>query len=110
MLLQGKEGERAAYFLRPSVHRFLALSMGGVVGRFVPLAFIAFFLGRTSTPKEEEEEEADEEEEEVLASLEDAKLLLPLDGSESAADLDPAELASSSGFQSQSKRPSEASE
>ena len=45
-----------------------------VVGRFVPLAFTAFFLERTSTPKEEEEEEVDEEEEEVLASLEDAEL------------------------------------
>ena len=67
MLLQGKERDRAAYFLRPDVHCFLALSMGVVMGRFVPLAFIAFFLGRTSNPEEEEEEEADEEEEEVLA-------------------------------------------
>ena len=66
MLLQGKERERAAYFLRPGVHLFLALSMAVVVGR---LAFIAFFLGRTSTPEEEEEEEADKEEEEVLVTL-----------------------------------------
>ena len=105
MLPQGKERERAAYFLRPGMHRFLALSMGVVVGRFVPLAFIAFFLGRTSTPREEEEEEADEEKVEVLASLDDAELSLPLDESESAADLDSAELASSSGFHSQSERP-----
>ena len=75
------------------MHRFLALNMAVVVGRFVPLAFTAFFLGRTSTPKEEEEEEADEEEEEVLASLEGAEVSLPLDESELAA-----ELASSSGF------------
>ena len=66
MPLQGKERERAAYFLRPGVHRFLELSMGVVVGRFVPLAFIAFFLGRTPTLEEEEEEEADGEEEEVF--------------------------------------------
>ena len=110
MLLQGKERERATYFLRPGVHRFLALSMGLVVGRFVPLAFIAFFLWRTSTPKEEEEQETDEEEEEVLASLEDAELSLPLDESESAVDPDSAKLASSCGFHSQSEQPSKASQ
>ena len=44
MLLRGKERERAAYFLCPSVHRFLARSMAVVTGPFVPLAFIAFFL------------------------------------------------------------------
>ena len=104
MLLQGKGKERAPYFLRPGGHRFLALSMAVVVGRFVPLAFAAFLLGRTSTPEEEEEEEADEEEEEVLASLEDAKVSLPRDESESAA-----ELASFSGFHAQSECPSEAS-
>ena len=84
MLQQGKERERerTAYFLCPGVHRFLALSMAVAVGRFVPLAFTAVFLGRTSTPEEEKEEEVDEEEEEVLASLEDAKLSLPLDESE----------------------------
>ena len=79
--------------------------MAMVVGRFVPLAFTAFFLGRTSTPKEEEEDEANEEEEEVLASLEDAEVSLPLDESKLAA-----ELASSSSFHSQSERPSEPSE
>ena len=72
------------------MHRFLALGMAVVVGCFVPLALTAFFLERTSTPKEEEEEEVNEEEEEVLASLEDPELSLPLDESESAADLDPA--------------------
>ena len=35
-------------FLRPGVCRFLALSVAVVVGRFLPLAFTAFFLGRTS--------------------------------------------------------------
>ena len=109
MLLQGKERERAADFLHLGVHRFLALSMLAIVGCFVPLAFTAFFSGRSSTPEEEEEEEADEEEEEVLASLEDAELSLPLDKSESAADLDSVEPASSYGFHSQSERPSEAS-
>ena len=98
MLLQGKERERAGYLLRPRVHSFLAVSMAVVVDRFVPLAFTAFFLERTSTLEEEEEEEADEEEEEVLASLEDAELSLPLDEWESAAHFDSAELASSSGF------------
>ena len=105
VLLQGKERERAAYFLRLGVHRFLELSMGVVVGRFVPLAFIAFFLGRTSTPEEEKEEEADEEEEEVVTSLDDVEPLVPLDES----DCDSAELESSSGFHSQSERPSKAS-
>ena len=80
------------------------------MGRFVPLAFIAFFLGRTFTHEEEEEEEADEEEEEVLASLEDAEILSPLDESQSAACPDSAELAFSCGFHSQSERPSEALE
>ena len=80
------------------------------MGRFVPLPFIAFFLGRTSTPKEEEEEEAKEEEEEVLASSEDAELSLPLGESGSGADPGSAELVSSSGFHSQSERPSNASE
>ena len=64
--------------------------MAVVVGRSVPLAFTAFFLGKTSTPKEQEEEEADKE---VLPSLEDAEVSLPLDESELAA-----ELASSFGF------------
>ena len=80
------------------------------MGCFVLLASIAFFWGGTSTFEEEEEEEAAEEEEEVLASSEDAKRLLPLDESRSAAIPDSAELASSSGFHSQSERPSEASE
>ena len=35
---------------------FLALCMGLVMGRFVPVAFTAFFLGRTSSPEEEVEE------------------------------------------------------
>ena len=99
VLLQGKERERATYFLRRGVHRFLELNMGVVVGRFVPLAFIAFFFGRTSTPEEEEEEEAEKEEEEVVASLEDAELSLPLDES----DPDSTELDSSSSFHSQSE-------
>ena len=106
MLLQGKERERAAYFLRPGVHRFLALSMAVVVGHFA-LSFTTFFLGRTSTLEEEEEVEADDEEEEVLASW---KMPSPLDESNLAADFDSAELASSSSFHSQSERPSEASE
>ena len=105
MLLQGKEKERAPYFLRPGGHRFLVLSMVVVVGRFVPLAFTNFFLGRTSTPEEEEEEEVDEEEEEVLVFLDDAEISLPPDEPESAA-----ELASSSSLHSQSGGPSEASE
>ena len=36
MLPQGKERERAAYFLRPHVHRFLALSTGVVMGLCLP--------------------------------------------------------------------------
>ena len=56
------------------------------------------------------EEEEDEEEEELLPSSEVAALSLPLDESLSAEDLDSTELASSSGFQSQSERPREASE
>ena len=76
----------------------------------MPLAYIVFFWGRTSTPEEEEEEEADEEEEEELASLEDADLCLPLDESGPAADRDSSELASSSSFHSESEQPSEASE
>ena len=96
--------------MHPGVHRFLALSMAMVVGRFVPLAFTTFFLGKTSNPEEEKEEEADEEEEEILASSEDAEPSLPLDESEVAVDLDPAELASYSGFHSQWERPSEASQ
>ena len=59
------------YFLRPDVFTvccFLALCMGMLMGRFVPLGFTAFLLGRTSTPEEEVEEEEDEEEEELLAS------------------------------------------
>ena len=49
MPLQRKDKERAPYFLRPSVHRFLALRVAVVVGRFVPLAFTAFVLGINST-------------------------------------------------------------
>ena len=54
------------YFLRLdvfTVHRFLALCSGLVMGRFVPLAGTTFLLGRTSTPEEVEEEEDEEEEE-----------------------------------------------
>ena len=72
----------SAYFLCPNVftmRRFLALCLGVVMGRFVPLPGTAFFLGRTSTPEEEVEEEENEEEEELLPSLEDAELSLPLD-------------------------------
>ena len=74
-----KEGEGESSLLLVTMRASLFCtehgSMAVVVGRFVPLAFIAFFLGRTSTPQEEEEEEADEEEEEVLAYLEDAETL-----------------------------------
>ena len=80
------------------------------MGRFVPLPGTAFFFGRTSIPEEEVEEEEDGEEEELLPSSEDAELSLPLDKSWSAEDLDSTELASSSGFHSQSERPREASE
>ena len=42
------------YFLRPdrafTMRCFLALCLGVVMGRFMPLAGTAFFLGRTSTP------------------------------------------------------------
>ena len=107
MLLQGKERERTSYLLRPGVHRFLALGMAVVVGRFGPLAFTAFFLGRTSNPEEEEEEDTGEERKEVLASLGDAQLWLPQDESKSVADLDSTELASSSGFHSEAEQPSE---
>ena len=62
------------------------------MGCFVPLAFIAFFFGRPSTPEEEEEDEAAEEEEELLASSKDAELWLPLDESKSAATLIPRSL------------------
>ena len=44
----------SAYFLRPDVFtvcRFLALCLGVVMGRFVPLPGTAFFPGRTSTLK-----------------------------------------------------------
>ena len=74
----------SAYFLRPdgfTVHRFLALCLGVVMGRFVPLPGTAFFLGRTSTQEEEVEEEEDEEEKELLPSSEDAELSLLLDES-----------------------------
>ena len=138
MLLQGKERERrrcrgwggypfvtcvcvcvcvcacsSAYFFRPdvfTVQRFFAFCLVAVMGRFVPLLGTAFFCGTTSTPEEEVEEEEDEEEEELLPSSEVAELSLPLDESSSAEDLDSTELASSSGFQSQSERPREASE
>ena len=45
----------SAYFLRLdvfTVHRFLSLCLGVVMGRFVPFPGTAFFLGRTSTPEE----------------------------------------------------------
>ena len=74
----------SAYFFRSdtfTVCRFLALCLGLVMGRFVPLPGIAFFLGTTSTLAEEVEEEEDEEEEEGLPSSEDAELSLPLDKS-----------------------------
>ena len=74
------------------------------MGRFVSLAFTAFFLGRTSTPEEDEEEKADEEEEEVLASLKYAAASLPPQKWKSAA-----ESASCALFRSQPERPSEAS-
>ena len=74
----------SAYFFRPdvfTVQRFLALCLGVVLGRFVPLPGTAFFWGRTSTLEEEVEEEEDEEEEELLVSSESAELSLPLDES-----------------------------
>ena len=48
---------------------YIALCLGVVMGRFVPLPF---FWGRTSTPEEEVKEEEDEEEEELLPSSEAA--------------------------------------
>ena len=74
----------STYFFRPdvfTVRRFLALCLGVVMGRFVPLSGTAFFLERTSTPEEEVEEGEDEEEEELLPSSEDAELSLRLDES-----------------------------
>ena len=103
----------SAYFFRPdvfTVQRFFAFCLVAVMGRFVPLPGTAFLCGTTSTPEEEVEEEEDEEEEELLPSSEVAALSLPLDESLFADDLDSTELASSSGFQSQSERPREASE
>ena len=103
----------SAYFFRPdvfTVQRFFAFCLVALMGRFVPLPGTAFFCGTTSTAEEEVEEEEDEEEEELLPSSEVAALSLPLDESLSAEDLDSTELASSSGFQSQSERPREASE
>ena len=103
----------SAYFFRPdvfTVQHFFAFCLVALMGRFVPLLGTAFFCGTTSTAEEEVEEEKDEEEEELLPSSEVAALSLPLDESLSAEDLDSIELASSSGFQSQSERPREASE
>ena len=74
----------SAYFFRPdvfTVRRFLALCLGVVMGRFVPLPDTAFFLGRTSTPEKKVEEEEDEEDEELLPSSEDGELSLPPDES-----------------------------
>ena len=74
----------SAYFFHPhvfTVPRFLALCLGVVMGRFVPLPGTAFFWGRTSYPEEEVDEEEDEEEEELLPSSEVAVLSLPLDES-----------------------------
>ena len=103
----------SAYFCRPnvfSVQRFFALCLVVVMGRFVPLPGTAFFWGRTSTSEEEVEEERDEEEEELLLSLAVAELSLPLVESCSTEDRDSTELASSSGFHSQSEHPREASQ
>ena len=44
-----------------NVRRFLALCLGVVMGRFVPLRGTPFFLRRTFIPEEEVEEEEDEE-------------------------------------------------
>ena len=49
------------------------------MGRSVPLSGTAFFLGRTSTPKEEVEEGEEEGEKELLPSSKDAEFSLPLD-------------------------------
>ena len=103
----------SAYFFRPdvfTVQRFFAFCLVAMMGRFVPLPGTAFFCGRTSNPEEEVEEEEDEEQEKLLRSSKVAELSLPLDESLSAEDLDSTELASSSGFQSQSERRREASE
>ena len=43
----------SAYFFRPdvfTVRRFLALRLGGVMGRFVPLPGTAFFLWKSPGP------------------------------------------------------------
>ena len=96
--------------LTTPVQHFFAFCLVALMGRFVPLPRTTFFCGTTSTAEEEVEEEHDEEEEELLPSSEVAALSLPLDESLSAEDLDSIELASSSGFQSQSERPREASE
>ena len=103
----------SAYFFRPdvfTVQLFFAFCLVAVRGRFVPLPGTTFFCRTTSTREEEVEEEGDEEEEELLPSSEVAELSLPLDESLFAEDLDFTQLASSSGFQSQSGRPREASE
>ena len=103
----------SAYFFRPdvfTVQRFFAFCLVAVMGRFVPLPGTAFFCGRTSTLAEEVEEVEDEEEEELLPSSKVAELSLLLDESLSAEDLNSTELASSSGFQSRSERPREASQ
>ena len=103
----------SAYFFCPdvfTVQRFFAFCLVAVMRCFVPFPGTPFFCRTTSTPEEEVEEEEDEEEEELLPSSEVAALSLPLDESLSAEDLDSTELASSSGFQSQSERPREALE
>ena len=53
-----REGEGEDSLLLAPRRASLGIAMAVVVGCFVPLAFTAFFLGRTSTPKEEEEEDA----------------------------------------------------
>ena len=61
----------SAYFFRCdvfTVQRFLALCLGVVMGRFVPLPGTSFFWRRTSTPEEEVEEEEDEGEQGLLPS------------------------------------------
>ena len=104
---------RSAYFLRPhmcTVRPFLALCLGVLMGRFLPLEATTFVLRRTSTPDEEVEEEEDEQQEELLPFLEDAELSVPQDESTSVGDTDSVEFASSSGFDSPSELPKEASE
>ena len=50
-----REGQgEGSLLLVPRRASLFSMSMAVVVGRFVSLAFIAFFLGRTSTPQEEE--------------------------------------------------------